>query len=75
MPPLPPLEVADRHGLSPRKREVLRRLAKRYSDKEIAEVLFISPRTASGHVAGVFNKLGVDNRREAAAVAARLGLV
>lgn len=62
-------------GLTPREREVLALLAQRYTDPEIARMLSISARTASGHVAGVFNKLGVNTRREAAAVAARLGLV
>jgi DNA-binding NarL/FixJ family response regulator len=62
-------------GLSRREREVLHLLAKRYSDKEIAELLFISPRTVMTHATNIFTKLGVANRREAAAVATRYGLV
>ena len=58
-------------GLSPREREVLALLAKRYTDKEIAEALFISRRTAETHVKHVLAKLGAANRREAAALAAR----
>jgi DNA-binding CsgD family transcriptional regulator len=62
-------------SLTPREREVLGLLAQRRTDKEIAEALFISPRTVMGHATSIFNKLGVANRREAAAVAARHGLI
>ena len=60
-------------GLTPRELEVLRLLARRLTDKEIAEALSISPRTVAWHVTGVLTKLGVDGRRQAAAEAARLG--
>ena len=63
------------HGLSQREMEVLRLLAQRYTDPEIAEALSIAARTASSHVTSIFNKLGVRNRREAAAIAVRSGLV
>jgi ATP/maltotriose-dependent transcriptional regulator MalT len=53
--------------LSCREREVLRLLAIRYSDREIADALFISYRTVTTHVTNILNKLGVDSRREAAA--------
>jgi non-specific serine/threonine protein kinase len=61
--------------LTRREREVLELLAQRLTDPEIAERLFISPRTASRHVANLFLKLGVNSRREAAALAARQELV
>jgi predicted ATPase/DNA-binding CsgD family transcriptional regulator/transcriptional regulator with XRE-family HTH domain len=61
-------------GLTPREREVLRLLAQRLTDREIAAALFVGPRTVQSHVAGIFNKLGVNSRREAVAAAARLGL-
>jgi non-specific serine/threonine protein kinase len=72
--PRPGSSAVDPFGLSSRESEVLRLLAQRYTDPEIAESLFISPRTASRHVANLFNKLGVNSRREAAALAARHGL-
>jgi DNA-binding CsgD family transcriptional regulator/tetratricopeptide (TPR) repeat protein len=59
--------------LSPREREVLALVAVGRSNRQIAEELFISPKTASVHVSNILAKLGVSNRGEAAAVAHRLG--
>ena len=41
---------------------------------EIAQALFISPKTASVHVSNILAKLGVGGRVEAAAVVHRLGV-
>ncbi|MGW0664330.1 helix-turn-helix transcriptional regulator [Streptodolium elevatio] len=61
--------------LTPREREVLLRLAQGYSNRRIAEELFISVKTASVHVSNILGKLEVANRGEAAALAHRLGLL
>jgi predicted ATPase/DNA-binding CsgD family transcriptional regulator len=65
------------HGvdLTSREQEVLGLLCRRRTDAEIAARLCISPRTASNHVGNVIGKLGAANRREAVALAVRLGLV
>ncbi len=70
--PRSPVVAVSPANLSAREREVLALLAQRLTDREIAEALFISPRTVMTHATSVFNKLGVANRREAAAIAVRL---
>jgi predicted ATPase/DNA-binding CsgD family transcriptional regulator len=60
--------------LTPREREVLALVTAGRTDREIADELFVARRTASTHVANLLAKLGVANRAEAAAVAAREGL-
>ena len=66
--------AGDAYHLTEREREVLRLLAARQTDREIAEQLFVGVRTASWHVANVLGKLGVSSRRAAAALAVREGL-
>jgi DNA-binding CsgD family transcriptional regulator len=61
--------------LSSREREVLALLVSGSSDREIADALFISHRTAQGHVARILDKLNVPNRSAAAVVAYRDGLL
>lgn len=61
-------------GLTPREREVLRLVAAGQSNRQIAEALYISRKTASVHVSNILTKLGVHSRGEAAATARRLGL-
>ncbi|HEX5018189.1 MAG TPA: AAA family ATPase [Actinomycetes bacterium] len=62
-------------GLTDREVEVLRRVAAGRSNKQIAEDLYISPKTASVHVSNILGKLGVSGRGEAAALAHQHGLV
>jgi DNA-binding CsgD family transcriptional regulator len=61
-------------GLTPRELEVLRLLVEGRSNRQIAEQLFISGKTASVHVTSILAKLGVHSRLEAAARARDLGL-
>ena len=69
-----PEDPLARFGLTEREREILVLLAGGRSNPQIAEALFISPKTASVHVSNIMAKLGVDSRVEAAAVAHRLGV-
>ena len=61
-------------SLTPRELEVLRLVADGCTNRQIAEHLFISTKTASVHVSNILTKLQVTNRGEAAAAARRLGL-
>ncbi|MCX4819555.1 AAA family ATPase [Streptomyces sp. NBC_01142] len=61
-------------GLTPREEDVLRLVAAGRSNRQIAEELYISPKTASVHVSNILAKLGVSGRGEAAALAHRLRL-
>ncbi|MGV4928926.1 AAA family ATPase [Streptomyces sp. BHT-5-2] len=70
----PPAAPAESLGLTPRERDVLRLVADGRSNRQIADTLFISPKTASVHVSNILAKLGVSGRGEAGAVAHRLRL-
>jgi DNA-binding CsgD family transcriptional regulator len=65
---------AQQLGLTPREVEVLALVAAGRTNRQIAQALFISPKTASVHVSNLLAKLGVAGRVEAAAIAHRLGL-
>jgi DNA-binding CsgD family transcriptional regulator len=62
-------------GLTGREREVLGLLVDGRSNRQIADLLFISQNTAGVHVSNILGKLGVASRGEAAALAHRQGLV
>jgi non-specific serine/threonine protein kinase len=70
----PPLERPDGIALTAREREVLRLVAEGKTNQEIADQLFISPRTAGTHVANILTKLELHSRSAAAAYALRNGL-
>jgi two-component system, NarL family, nitrate/nitrite response regulator NarL len=60
--------------LTPREREVLSHLSKGWSNKEIARTLDLQEVTVKLHIRGIFRKLDVKNRTQAARRAAALGL-
>jgi DNA-binding NarL/FixJ family response regulator len=61
--------------LTPREHEVLLLVAQGRSNAQIADELFISPKTVSVHVSNILAKLGATSRGEAAAKAHRDGLL
>ena len=62
-------------GLTRRQREVLALIAAGMTNREIAQRLFITEKTAGAHVSSILAALGVRTRVEAATTAHRLGLV
>jgi pimeloyl-ACP methyl ester carboxylesterase/DNA-binding CsgD family transcriptional regulator len=62
-------------ALSNRESQVLALLSEGMTNPQIAEVLVLSPATVSRHVHNLLNKLGMNRRAEAAAYAARYGIV
>jgi DNA-binding NarL/FixJ family response regulator len=62
-------------ALTHREVDVLRLVAEGQSNSQIAAGLFISPKTVSVHITNILAKLAVTNRREAAAIAYRAGLL
>ena len=62
-------------NLTRREHEILLLLCQRLTDREIADLLYLSTKTVSNHVNNLRGKLGARNRREAAAIAVRQALV
>src|SRR5579883_2699737 len=61
--------------LTEREREVLALVARGYTNKQIAEALYVSEKTARNHVSHILEKLGLARRSEAAAFAVEHRLV
>jgi DNA-binding CsgD family transcriptional regulator len=70
----PAERAADEFGLTRREREVLALVAEGWTNRQIADHLFISENTAGVHVSNILGKLGASGRTEAAAIAHRMGL-
>lgn len=60
--------------LSPREFDILFELQHDISNLEIAKKLYLSENTVKHHVHNILDKLGIDNRREAGAIARQIGL-
>ncbi|MBK1795859.1 response regulator [Devosia sp. WQ 349] len=64
--------LAAAFGISLREAEVLLWLTHGKSNKEIAEILQLSPRTVNKHLEQIFEKLGIENRTAAATMSVRV---
>lgn len=64
--------LAQAFNISPREAEVLLWLTHGKSNKEIAEILQLSPRTVNKHLEQIFEKLGIENRTAAATMSVRV---
>jgi DNA-binding NarL/FixJ family response regulator len=71
---MPRVEADTERGLTSCEREVLVLVSRGQTNREIAETLFISVKTASVHVSNIMAKLDAANRTEAGAKARALGL-
>jgi DNA-binding response OmpR family regulator len=64
-----PSEFSTELGLTSREGEVLSWLSKGKTNRDIAQILGLSPRTVDKHLEQIYSKLGVENRTAAAAIA------
>jgi DNA-binding NarL/FixJ family response regulator len=65
-----PASFSSELGLTTREGEVLSWLSKGKTNRDIAQILGLSPRTVDKHLEQIYAKLGVENRTAAAAIAA-----
>jgi len=61
--------LAAQHGLTSREAEVLLWISRGKQNREVSEILQISPRTVNKHLEQIFEKMGVENRASATAIA------
>ncbi len=64
-------EGAGVDALTERELEIARRIVDRRTNREIAEELFLSPKTVETHIRNIFRKLGADSRVEVARIVER----
>lgn len=62
-------------SLTNREIEVLKLIAEGYTNNEISGILFISPHTVKSHMINIFNKLGVNDRTQAAVLATQNNII
>ena len=73
--PAQPTDAARPAGLSEREVEVLSLVIRGLSNRQMAEVLFVSPKTVDHHIQHIYDKIGVSTRVGATLFALQHGLV
>ena len=58
--------------LSPQERKIFDLIGEGFSNRQIAEELYLAEKTVKNYVSNMFSKLGISRRTEAAAFSARL---
>ena len=58
-----------------REKEILVHLAQGKTNKQISQVLMLSPSTVRNHISNIFTKLNISNRSQATAIAIYAGLL
>ncbi len=66
---------SDANRLTSREREVLQLVAEGHTGRDIAERLFVSPKTVEGHKTRIMSKIGAKNRSDLIRFALRSGIV
>lgn len=61
--------------LNEREIRVLKYMCEGYSNREIVDIMFISPNTAKVYVSGILRKFGAENRTTAAYMAGQKDLI
>ncbi len=75
MPLIQKINDSNYNSLTPREQEILRLLAKGFSNKEIADTLCISPKTVENHRSNIMNKLNLHSIMDLVKYAVKLGLI
>lgn len=70
-----PVAKAEDFGLTARERETLETLARGFTQREVAEILGVSPHTVVSHVKAIYQKMSVNSRSEAVYEAVMSGLI
>ena len=70
-----PSTRANAAGLTAREVDVVALLTRGYSNQQMADALYLSPRTIENHIAAILAKLGAHTRADAAARAVHLALI
>jgi DNA-binding NarL/FixJ family response regulator len=73
--PAPPIRSVRPAGLSEREVEVLGLVIQGLSNRQMAEALFVSPKTVDHHIQHIYDKIGVSTRVGATLFALQHGLV